>query len=83
MMEGPELTAEVETGLPIIEGFRIHYHVQVFTVDDPETTTDEDEAGPEAQRGAPAGASEAERRAVLERLQGQDNHLAAGFKVRL
>ena len=56
--------------------------MQVFAAEDPEMTTDEDEAeAMEAQQGAAAGASEAERRAVLERLQGQDNHLAAGFKV--
>ena len=55
--------------------------MQAFAAKDPETATDEDESMPEAQHGAPACASEAERRAVLERLQGQDSHLAAGFKV--
>ena len=57
--------------------------MQAFAADEPETTTDEDESMPEELHGAPAGASEAERRAVLERLQGQDNHVAASFKVSL
>lgn len=59
----------------------MHPGMQAFAAEDPETTTDEDESMLEAQHDAPAGASVAERRAVLERLQGQDNHLAAGFKV--
>ncbi len=79
----PEQIAAVETNFTTVESFTMCSHVQVFAAEDPETTTDEEEAMPEAQRGAPGGASEAERRAVLERLQGQDNHLAAGFKVRL
>ena len=44
--------------------------------------TDEEAQPKQASRAAPLqGASGAERQAVLERLQGQDHPLAAGFKV--
>lgn len=63
--------------------------LQAFVVDDSEATTDEEDTAPstsaaQASQEIPEGASstEAERHAVLERLQGQDNPLAAGFKVR-
>ena len=69
---------------PQLKSPRFFYpDVQAFAAEEPQTTTDEDEGMPEELRGTPAGASEAERRAVLERLQGQDNHLAASFKVGL
>ena len=43
----------------------------------------QDEEGKAAKdlQGPQQSSSEAERRAVLERLQGEDNPLAAGFKV--
>ena len=55
---------------------------QAFTVEDSGTETDEEAQPKQASRAAPLqGASGAERQAVLERLQGQDHPLAAGFKV--
>ena len=55
---------------------------QAFTAEDSGTETDE-EVQPKQASGVPPlqGASGAERQAVLERLQGQDHPLAAGFKV--
>ncbi|CAK0787853.1 hypothetical protein CVIRNUC_011075 [Coccomyxa viridis] len=55
---------------------------QAFTAEDSGTETDEEAQPKQASRAAPLqGASGAERQAVLERLQGQDHPLAAGFKI--
>ena len=69
---------------------------QAFRAEDSGTETDEEaqptqasstETDEEAQPGQASGAATlqgatgAERQAVLERLQGQDHPLAAGFKV--
>ena len=57
---------------------------QAFTAEDPGTETDEEaQPGQASGAGLLQGASGAERQAVLERLQGQDHPLAAGFKVSL
>lgn len=56
--------------------------LQAFTAEDSGTETDEEAQPKQASGAAPLqGASGAERQAVLERLQGQDHPLAAGFKV--
>ena len=55
---------------------------QAFTAEDSGTETDEEAQPKQASGAAPLqAASGAERQAVLERLQGQDHPLAAGFKV--
>ncbi len=53
--------------------------MQAFAAEDSEAITDE--KGRARKQGPQGSSSEAERRAVLERLQGEDNPLAAGFKV--
>jgi hypothetical protein len=58
--------------------------LQAFAVED--STTDEEEAPPPKEASSqesPKSSQDAERRAVLERLQGQENPLAASFKVSL
>ena len=55
--------------------------MQAFAAENSEATTDEEGRAAKGLQEQQESSSEADRRAVLERLQGEDNPLAAGFKV--